>query len=63
MNDRINDYLTVKQAAELVGVCPATLRNWDRAGKFPARRNPASRYRLYSRDDVEKLLKNIEETK
>ena len=30
----LGEYLTVKAAAEFLGVCPSTLRNWDRAGKL-----------------------------
>ncbi len=26
---RLSDYLTVKAAAALLGVCPGTLRNWS----------------------------------
>ena len=29
-----NEYLTVAEAAEFLGVSPWTLRNWDKAGKL-----------------------------
>lgn len=53
------EYLTVSQAAALLGVSASTLRNWDRAGWLKARRHPLNRYRLYSRVDLLKLLKAV----
>jgi excisionase family DNA binding protein len=58
----IQDYLTVGQAAESLGVSNSTLRNWDRAGKLKAGRNPMNGYRLYRREDVEALLARIDRT-
>ncbi len=49
-------YLTIKEAAELLGVTPTTLRNWDKSGKLIARRDPANDYRLYAIEDVSNLL-------
>jgi excisionase family DNA binding protein len=49
-------YLTVKQAAEFLGVSPDTLRNWDEAGKLRAIRHPVNRYRLYDPRTLEALL-------
>ncbi len=59
---KLQDYLTVREAAELVGVSPSTLRAWDRAGKLKAARNPMNRYRLYRREDIEALLACIQKT-
>jgi predicted site-specific integrase-resolvase len=53
---RLGDYLTVKAAATLLGVCPGTLRNWDRAGKLRPTRHPMNGYRLYRRSDLEAVL-------
>jgi MerR family copper efflux transcriptional regulator len=58
----LQDYLTIREAANLVGVSPSTLRAWDRAGKLKAARNPMNHYRLYRREDVEALLARIERT-
>jgi excisionase family DNA binding protein len=55
----VSDLLTIKDAAELLGVCEMTLRRWDAAGKFKARRHPLNGYRLYRRQDVERLRKRI----
>lgn len=54
------EFLRIKEAAKLLGVCDNTLRNWGRAGKIAEHRHPVNNYRLYRRDDVEKLLKNLE---
>jgi len=59
MSQNLRDYLQVKEAAEFVGVSPATLRNWERAGKIAAHRNPMNGYRLFRRADLEVLLSDI----
>ena len=48
----LRDFVTIRQAAGVIGVSPATLRNWDRGGKLKALRNLANRYRLYRRQAV-----------
>jgi excisionase family DNA binding protein len=53
------DYLTVKEAAEFLGVTTATLRNWDRRGKLIPVRHPVNRYRLYRKSDLEELLNSL----
>ena len=53
---RLDDYLTVAAAAELVGVSPSTLRNWDRQGKLRPKRHPINGYRLYDRRELVQLL-------
>ncbi len=55
----LRDFITIRQAADMIGVSPATLRNWDRAGKLKAIRNPMNRYRLYRRDDIEAFLVSL----
>jgi site-specific DNA-methyltransferase (adenine-specific) len=55
----MKDYMTVKEAAEILGVNPETLRRWDRAGKLKAKRNPMNNYRLYSVQEIENLKKQI----
>ena len=55
----LKDYLTVKDAARLLGVNPATLRRWDRKGKLKTLRHPINRYRLYRREELETLLRKI----
>lgn len=55
----IDDVLTIKDAAEILGVSEMTLRRWDAAGKFRARRHPINNYRTYLRSEVMKLRKQI----
>ena len=59
---KIDEYLTVTAAAEFLGVSPNTLRNWDRDGKVPVHRHPASNYRLFKVADLEELLRRIEDS-
>jgi len=55
--NRLSDYLTVAEAAEVLGVSKDTLRRWDKAGKLPARRHPVTRYRLYLKQELNVLLR------
>lgn len=50
------EYLTLKQASELLQVHPNTLRNWDKQGVLKATRIGNRRDRRYKRIDVIKLL-------
>lgn len=51
--------VTIKQASKMLGVTPLTLRNWDNKGKLKALRHPLNNYRVYKREDIEKLLEEI----
>ncbi len=51
--------LTVKAASEMLGVCAATLRNWDRCGKLKSHRHPINGYRLYDLEKIEALRRKI----
>jgi excisionase family DNA binding protein len=53
------DFITIAEAAKLLGVSEPTLRRWDGIGKFKARRHPINAYRMYLRDDVMRLRKRI----
>jgi len=53
-------YFSIKEAAEILGVTPLTLRNWDKSGKFPAQRHPMNNYRVYKRSALERLIEDIE---
>ncbi|MEK9174973.1 MAG: MerR family DNA-binding transcriptional regulator [Patescibacteria group bacterium] len=52
-------YLTIQQAARLIGVTELTLRNWDKAGKFAAARHPMNNYRVYTLDQIESLVAKL----
>jgi len=51
--------LTVREAADLLGVTTTTLRNWDRDGRLRAARHPINRYRLYRAREVRALLQKL----
>lgn len=57
---RIQDYMTITEAAEFLGVSASTLRNWDRLGKLKAVRNPMNGYRLYRKSDLETVLHDMD---
>jgi len=46
----MKEYLSLKEASELIGKSKETLRRWDREGKLSAVREPMSNYRLYKRE-------------
>jgi DNA repair protein RadD len=48
-------YLSVRQAAEYIGVSAQTLRRWDASGRLTAVRHSASNYRYYHRADLERF--------
>lgn len=54
-----DDYMTIKRAAEHLGVTMNTLRNWDKAKKIKTYRHPISNYRLYKLKDLNRLLEKI----
>lgn len=49
----MNDYLTVKEAAEYLSVSAQTLRRWDKSGKLTPSRHLSSGYRYYKRAELE----------
>lgn len=53
-------YLMVQEVANLLGVTPLTIRNWDARGKLTAYRSPINNYRMYKVEDVEALIRGIE---
>jgi DNA-binding transcriptional MerR regulator len=53
------EYLTIKDAAKILGVNPETLRRWDNIGKLKTKRHPINNYRIYDPAEVEALRKAI----
>ncbi len=47
--------VTVSAASEILGVSPATLRNWDRSGKLRAERDKENGYRYYTVGELERF--------
>lgn len=54
------DVMSIKEAAVILGVSEMTLRRWDKAGKFCPHRHPVNGYRVYRRESVLTLRKQIE---
>lgn len=50
------DFLTLKQACELLQVHPNTLRNWDKSGTLKAIRIGERKLRRYKKADLLKLM-------
>ena len=56
---KLNEYLTVAEAAAYSGCSADTLRRWDRANKLPARRHPVTGYRLYLPHELDEFLREV----
>lgn len=61
--EKLDTYLTIKEAAEFLGVSLNTLRNWGRDGKVPMHRNPVNGYRLFKKSDLEQLLRETQQSR
>ena len=57
---RVQEFVTVKDAARTLGVSPNTIRAWGAAGKLPEYRHPMNNYRLYKQSDLESVLEQLE---
>lgn len=51
----VNDLLSVAQVADMLSVSKQTVRVWDKQGKLKAERRPISNYRVYRREEIEKI--------
>ena len=51
--------ISIKQASQMLGVTALTLRNWDKKGKLTPSRHPINNYRVYKREDIERLIEEI----
>ena len=59
----MNRYYTIKEAAKMLGVSALTLRNWDKRGKLIAYRHPVNNYRIYRADQIELLIRRMENSR
>jgi excisionase family DNA binding protein len=57
---KLDQFLRIREAAEYLGVCRNTLRNWCRQGKIPEYRHPVNNYRLFKASDLDRLLAEAE---
>ena len=55
----MKEYLSLSEAAELIGKSKETLRRWDREGILSAVREPVSNYRVYRKADVQNLFSDF----
>ena len=60
---KTNEFLLVKEAAELLGVSANTIRAWASAGKLQEYRHPVNNYRLYKQAELERILKKLEKSR
>lgn len=58
----MDNFLTIGQAAKKLGVSAATLRRWDNSGKFPSQRHPINNYRVYNEEQIQLIVKEMEQT-
>ncbi len=58
--EKLSHYLRISEAADYLGVSPNTLRNWVNAGKVTAIRHPVNDYRLFKRQVLDALLRQVE---
>lgn len=56
---KLDEYLQIADAAEYLGVCKNTLRNWGAAGRLVEYRHPVNNYRLFKLSDLDQLKKQI----
>jgi len=56
---KISDYINIKEASDLLGVTPGTVKNWEKAGKLNVYRNTANNYRMYLKEELEAFLAEI----
>jgi excisionase family DNA binding protein len=54
---KLTEYLHTAAAAEYLGVAQNTIRKWAARGDIAMHRNPANRYRLFKRTDLDNFLK------
>lgn len=51
----MNQLLTIAQVADMLSVSKQTVRVWDKQGKLQAERHPINNYRVYRKEDIEKI--------
>ena len=57
---KLDDYLLIAEAAEYLGVCQNTLRNWGADGRIQERRHPINGYRIYTKEALDQLMERAE---
>lgn len=52
----MREYITIKEAADLLSVTPQTLRAWEKKGELVPYRNPVNNYRVYKISQIEEFI-------
>lgn len=55
-------FVRVKEAAEILGVSPNTIRAWGSDGKLREYRHPLNNYRLFKRKELMLILRQLEQS-
>ena len=55
----MSKYVTLAEASSYLGVSKATLRNWDKAGKLRAVRDPMNQYRVYALSELQQIQSRL----
>lgn len=56
----MSQFYTVNDVIRELKISKNTLYNWEAAGKIPkAKRHPMNKYRVYTKDDIEKIKKIV----
>ncbi len=56
----MEDFITIKDAAQKLGVSKETLRRWDKSGKFQSVRHPMNNYRVYKTEQINSFVSDID---
>ncbi|MEX1027338.1 MAG: helix-turn-helix domain-containing protein [Candidatus Paceibacterota bacterium] len=56
-----DEFVLVKEAAELLGVCPNTVRAWGASGKITEYRHPINEYRMFKRKEISHLIEKMQQ--
>lgn len=60
LSNDMERYLTVSQVAKILDISSETLRRWDRNGKVVSKRHPINNYRVYSEEQVNSLVEELQ---
>ena len=52
-------YLAVKEASDLLGITPQTLRKYEKRGILIPYRNPVNNYRMYELEQIERFIEEM----
>lgn len=55
----MDEFVRVKEAAEILGVAANTIRTWGADGRIPEYRHPVNNYRFYKRSDLDDVLRRL----